>query len=39
MSVVVVPLAEAVAEIGAGINGTETVTALMLAWKAITSAS
>jgi ADP-ribose pyrophosphatase len=38
MSVVVVPLAEAVSEIGVGINGTETVTALMLAWKAITSA-
>jgi ADP-ribose pyrophosphatase len=38
MSVVRVPLAEAVAEIGAGINGTETVTALMLAWKVISSA-
>jgi ADP-ribose pyrophosphatase len=39
MSVVRMPIADAVAEIGGRINGTETVTALMLAWKALTAAS
>jgi 8-oxo-dGTP pyrophosphatase MutT (NUDIX family) len=34
MSVVVMPLGEAVTAIGDAIRGTETVTALMLAWQA-----